>query len=57
VIATDTPSQFAALKNNHFLTGTAHFDRVRPLDVFLNGTKRERGIALFLLTAPPVRRC
>ena len=52
-LCTDTPKQFEAYRENHFLTGTADFDRVRPLNEWLDEETRPKdpkGIRLFMLT-------
>ena len=52
-ICTDTPGQLEAYRDNHFLSGTADFDRVRPLNEWLDPEKRPKnaeGIRLFMLT-------
>jgi ornithine cyclodeaminase len=52
VICTDTPSQFEAFRNAHVLTGTKDFDRVRPLNEWLEPTPAlaaTKGIRLFLM--------
>jgi ornithine cyclodeaminase/alanine dehydrogenase-like protein (mu-crystallin family) len=52
-LCTDTPKQFEAYRDNHFLTGTADFDRVTPLNRWLDEETRPKdpkGIRLFMLT-------
>jgi ornithine cyclodeaminase/alanine dehydrogenase-like protein (mu-crystallin family) len=52
VICTDTPSQFAAFRDAHVLSGTKDFDRVRPLNEWLEPPaelENARGIRLFLM--------
>ena len=49
---TDTPGQFEAFRNAHVLSGTRDFDRVRPLNEWLQPTTEmqgTRGIRLFLM--------
>jgi ornithine cyclodeaminase len=52
VICTDAPRQFAAFSDGHFLTGTQDFDRVRPVNEWLDpsmASKSADGIRLFLM--------